>query len=253
MLLSIWSGRHLAAFQTAHATNMPTPSGWMRPIKQYLVPRVSLLAWAWDANAGNRKNTYERMNSSETHWRFASEPERLRHQRTLELIATHRKWSALPSVLEIGCASGDFTAQLSPLVKQLSACDISEHACYATRKRVPAANVFNLDILKSSEFGQYDAVIAMDLLDCIQLRWRVAKVVERLVGALKPEGILVVSSTRLAEEIRNGVLARSLGAGADYHQSVLARDPRLQELSVESFSFPQPGYPEHLIALYQRK
>jgi 2-polyprenyl-3-methyl-5-hydroxy-6-metoxy-1,4-benzoquinol methylase len=229
-----------------------TISSTVRTLKEYLIPRVSLLAWVWDANAGNRRKTYERMNGPDTHWQFASEPEVLRHKRTLELVARHRPLSELGSVLEIGCANGDFTAQLSAIASKLWACDISERACGATRERVPTANVFTLDILKSRELGQYDAVIAMDLLDCIQLRWRVNNVVKRLVAAVRPDGLLVISSTRLAPSIRGGVLARSLGAGADFHQSVLLADSKLERLEMESFVFPQPGYPEHLLSLFRK-
>lgn len=229
-----------------------TTSSRVRKLKEYLIPIVSLLAWVWDANAGNRRKTYERMNGPDTHWQFASEPEVLRHKRTLELVADHRPLGELGSVLEIGCANGDFTAQLAEVTSKLSACDISERACRATRERVPAANVFILDILESSEFGAYDAVIAMDLLDCIQLPWRVNKVVERLIEAVRPDGLLVVSSTRLAPSIAGGLLARSLGAGADYHQSVLLADSRLERLAAESFTFPQTGYPEHVISVFRK-
>jgi 2-polyprenyl-3-methyl-5-hydroxy-6-metoxy-1,4-benzoquinol methylase len=231
---------------------MSKQSGRMRALKQYLIPRVSLLAWAWDANAGDRRKTYERMNGPDTHWQFASEPEMLRHKMTLELISRHRALSELGAVLEIGCANGEFTEQLSRVVTQLSACDISERACTATHARVPAANVFPLDILKSERFGQYDVVIAMDLLDCIQLPWRVSTVIDRLVAATKPNGILVISSTRLAEAIRGGMLARLIGAGADYHYRLLLADSRLERLEAESFTFPQHGYPEHLIAAFRR-
>jgi 2-polyprenyl-3-methyl-5-hydroxy-6-metoxy-1,4-benzoquinol methylase len=205
---------------------------------------------------GDRKRRFDRAHRKV--WNYESPIERERYARVIEAVTRlsgNREWE---NVLEIGCAQGVFTNELASRSRSLTSSDISPLACERTAKR--SANNVNVrikqhDITLDEIPGHYDLVFALDLLEALHGRHRIEMVVHKLAGAVSPGGLLIVSSSRLPENMRDSWWARRLIEGGDNHFALIKAQTDLR--SVYEELYPQAGqelhdYPQHLIAIFQK-
>jgi 2-polyprenyl-3-methyl-5-hydroxy-6-metoxy-1,4-benzoquinol methylase len=190
-------------------------------------------------------------------WNFEVPLERERYARILEVIACLRGPDNWGEVLEIGCAEGLFTEQLAPRSNRLVACDISMVACERTAERCrafPQLNVGRLDLDSETISGQYDVVLAMDVLEFIHGHRRIQRVVEKLAGAVRPGGLLLVSICRLPEEWRHRWWMTLFPEGADNVLPYFRRRPDLRPVHEEEHqqAGESSGYIDHLIAMFHK-
>lgn len=193
----------------------------------------------------------------EHEWNFGVGPDKNRWQRVVALVIEHlgQHWG---EVLEIGCAEGLITAEIAVHASALVAGDISTVACERTATRLShAANVkvISLDIQKDP-LDVYDVVFAMDVLEFIHGGSRVHRTLDKLVGALRPGGLLVVSMCRYPADIHDAWWQRWVPEGADRVLPLIARNTELDQIHCEPHPAdgkPIPGYLDHFIALFRRK
>jgi SAM-dependent methyltransferase len=190
-------------------------------------------------------------------WDFQAPAERERYARVLEAVRRIRspRWG---SVLEVGCAEGIFTEQLAGRAASVTACDVSPLACVRAAERCgryPHVAIERLDLIKDPIPSSYDVIFAMDVLDFIQGRARKRAVVSKLARALRPGGILVVTMTRLASDLRSGWWARRLVEGGDMVVPLLLESFALRQAHFEEFPEPGrtiPGYCDHVLGVFEK-
>jgi len=98
-------------------------------------------------------------------WNMESDLERMRFERTNEIIA--RNFPDCDSILEIGCGEGHQTAHLQKLCRKVYGLDVSETAVERARDRVPAAEFAAGDIFAQpwgQQEGRFDLVVACEVL-----------------------------------------------------------------------------------------
>jgi 2-polyprenyl-3-methyl-5-hydroxy-6-metoxy-1,4-benzoquinol methylase len=205
---------------------------------------------------GDRKRRFDRAHRKV--WNYELSIERERYARVIDAATRqsgNREWE---NVLEIGCAQGVFSSELASRSRSLTASDISPLACDRTAMRCAKSvnvQIKQHDITLDEIPGQYDLVFALDLIEALHGRDRIEKVVHKLAGAVGAGGLLIVSSSRLPESMRDSWWARRLIEGGDNHVALIqARsDLRLvyQELYPEEGA-EIPNYPQHLIAIFQK-
>jgi len=193
-------------------------------------------------------------------WNFESPAEQERHELMLEAIARHQPEMSQAQVLELGCSDGVFTARIAQCCASVTACDISPVARKLAVQRCHRfTNVafLELDLARDTIPGQYqyDVVFAMDILEFIHGRNHLQAVVRRLANALRPGGLLAVSSCRLPAELRNAWWMRWLPEGGDAIAKLIAAEPALRMVHCEVHprdGFHIEGYIDHVIAVYRK-
>jgi SAM-dependent methyltransferase len=193
----------------------------------------------------------------EQEWNFGAGPDKDRWQRVLALVRGQlgERWG---DVLEIGCAEGLVSAEIAAHAESFVAGDISPVARERAAERLRGsahARVVPLD-LQTAALGTQDLVFAMDVLEFVHGRRRVMGTIDRLAGAVRPGGLLVVSMCRYGPDVRSAWWQRWVPEGADRVMPLIAAHPAFEQLHRE----PHPadgrsieGYLDHLIALYRRR
>lgn len=205
---------------------------------------------------GDRGRRFDR--AHDRVWDYEKPIEQERYALILNAVSAYRGRNNWGEVLEVGCAQGVFTEQLALRCRSLTASDISPLACARATRRCATmthVRVMQSDITREDIAGRFDVVFALDLLEALHGRQRIGRVVNRLVGAVRPGGLLVVSSSRLPERMRDSRWAQRMIEGADNHLAHIRThaDVRL----VHHEFYPEAGsgisgYPQHLIAIFQK-
>lgn len=117
-------------------------------------------------------------------------------QRTQSLL------SAAHEVLEVGCGTGSTALQLAPFTRRLLATDASAGMIAIAQERLTAQPIPQLNFAVAdaddAAWGQslYDAVLAFNMLHLVS---DLDHVLERLVLALRPGGLLISKTPCVAE------------------------------------------------------
>ena len=192
-------------------------------------------------------------------WDFEAPAVQERNARIFRALARHCPMPKEIHALELGCGDGVFTRELAQRCASLTACDISSVACAHAAERCaefPNVRIRKLDLENDPLPGQYDWVFAMDILEFVHGRDRLAKVVAKLAGALQPDGLLTLSVCRLPEELRNAWWTRLFPEGADVILKFMDGRSGLRMLHHELH--PEngtqiPDYIDHVIALFNKQ
>lgn len=106
------------------------------------------------------------------------------------------------NVLEIGCGTGSTAIKHAPLVKHITAVDISEKMLEIAEQRKVEAGVENIDFVQSRvdafsvDNGSMDAVMALSVLHLMESK---EDVIENVFKSLKPGGLFVTSTACLKD------------------------------------------------------
>jgi peptidoglycan/xylan/chitin deacetylase (PgdA/CDA1 family) len=129
-------------------------------------------------------------------WRYTSDYERLKYEQTLSLLPSGR----IEHALEVACAEGHFTMLLAPRVVALRSVDISRLALERARLRcqsLPNVRFDQLDLVKDDLGGNYDLIVCSEVLFYVGDRASLAEVAEKLKGALRSRGRLILAHANL--------------------------------------------------------
>jgi glycosyltransferase involved in cell wall biosynthesis/SAM-dependent methyltransferase len=139
-----------------------------------------------------RSQYWDRFFSQTDPWNYGSDYERVKYQRTLDLLPA----DCLDKVLELGCAEGVFTRHLAPQAKSLIAADIS--AIALERARTRCADCGNIDFRKLDIFtddipGGQTLILCSEILYYVEQPERLPEIIAKLRDALAPGGRLVMT------------------------------------------------------------
>lgn len=110
-------------------------------------------------------------------------------------------------VLDAGCATGDFLAAASARYT-MSGLDVSADAVDIARERNPAfADRIRAGFVEDQAFGvgSYDAIVLWDVVEHI---WDPVAACQRLVGALRPGGYLLLSTPDIGAPVARAMRSR---------------------------------------------
>ena len=106
------------------------------------------------------------------------------------------------TVLDFGCGSGILTIQLSNLVKEIHALDISSKNIEAAEQRTTGNKIENISYTQTTIFDvrykkeTFDVILAFNVLHLLE---DTPKVVRRINELLKPSGLFISETASLGE------------------------------------------------------
>ncbi len=200
-----------------------TAIGYMLEIKSTLI----------DSSERNRDAVKADFQDQLDPYGFARDLEQFRFQRALELLRMAKSDDVFPTALEVGCAEGMFTKMLSERCGKLLAVDLSPIAL--ERAKQVCSNEKNIefaewDVRCDPISGTYDLIVATGVLEYIMRPSILKDACNRLIGALKPGGYLLVGNTVTDNEVERTWIGKLLIRGTlinDY----LKKDSRLETIS----------------------
>jgi SAM-dependent methyltransferase len=142
--------------------------------------------------------------------RAADPEEQRKRNKTLATIAGAR----FRHVLEIGCGEGLLAELLTQRAERLTVLDLSERALARARKRLAGkANVRieRLDVVTEPLPGTYDLIVCSETLVYLQ-RGELDAVRDKIIGALAPEGHLLLVHSRSIHDDDSGLQDKNFGA-----------------------------------------
>jgi len=172
-----------------------------------LVIISTILKWIWLIVKGLNSN---QINKSEKFWDMISndfdkqakdEKSEKNHISTIE--NTKKYLSASDIVLDYGCATGTVAIEIADKVKKIHGIDISSKMIDAAKRKAGECKIENIDFTQSSIFderhkkGSFDVVLAFNILHLLE---DTSKVVQRINGLLKPEGLIISVTACMGEK-----------------------------------------------------
>lgn len=228
------------------------------PGARALVHQTSyLLSLLRDLREGPEAMTKRSLESRE--WDFASPASRDRNRRVLDVVGARIAPGEWGDALEVGCADGIFTAELARRCRSVAAFDVSDFARARAEERCAGfahVEIGRLDLVRDPIPGHYDLVFAMDVLDLVHGRRRLAAVLDRLLGSVRVGGLLLLTACRVPETVRRAWWSRWLPEGADNIMDFAAGRAGLHQLHREFHPAEAgsiPGYLDHVIALFEKR
>jgi 2-polyprenyl-3-methyl-5-hydroxy-6-metoxy-1,4-benzoquinol methylase len=192
------------------------------------------LAEIVQCRTGGTRAKFDRyLSNPETQWAFGHAGGDEHYQETAALLDAVRGNSRFSTALEIGCGGGAFTELLADRCERLVGADVSRlalaHAC--SRKTLQQRVTFmQLDLQTASLPGQFDLIVAMDVLYYINRPWVLRACVVKLIAALCPGGHLLVSHGKVIPSVEHGRLAARFLHGASQIDGLFASNPLLEPL-----------------------
>jgi predicted TPR repeat methyltransferase len=177
----------------------------------------ALFSVVYEGWIANRTERYDYLLAEDV-WDFEKPVTLERYRRALDAVGSRLQPGTWGEALEIGCGVGVFTEMLARRCRRVTAVDISSVGCDRTRQRCrdcSNVDVALLDLQRDPITQRYDLVFAMDVLECIHGVRRVHATAARLASAINPGGLLVITMSRLPEDMRASWWARRLIEGGD--------------------------------------
>jgi O-antigen/teichoic acid export membrane protein len=170
-----------------------------------------------------------------------------RFARACALIDRVRGDRPFPRVLELACAEGMFSPHLARRAAHLVCADASPTALARARARLagtPNVEFVALDMLNDPLPVGFDLITADGVLDYFRSRRELARIRDKLVGALKPGGYLLLGNTRQHPVIERSWWAPLLARGGKWVNLFVADHPELSIVAVDIQGF----YVYHLVS-----
>lgn len=130
------------------------------------------------------------------------------------------------SILEIGCGEGNMTARLASISGRTLATDISDMAVRRTRETTssfPNVETQRLDLLSDEPPGQFDLVVASEVLYYFE-KGQLPAVLERITSCVKNGGSVALIHARALADDDMGVELKKFAART-IHEMFIS-DPR---------------------------
>jgi len=151
---------------------------------------------------------YDRVGMPEYWDRFFETPDPWGYSSSYEVVKRGHTLSVIPTggcerALELACAEGHFTALLAERVGTLLASDISALALERAANRCHGkTNIAfqKLDLVRDPIPGQFDLIVCSEVLYYLGTIERLHAVMQRLVEALAPNGLLVMTHANLVSD-----------------------------------------------------
>lgn len=178
---------------------------------------------------------FERHFATPDPWGYETGEDHKRHLRAISMLENiqHGKFR---QALEVACAEGIFTEMLARHCASLVAADFAPTALQRARNRVPYTHVvfkpFNLRQDQIS--GTFDLIVAMDVLDYIFRPVVLKRVRDKLVGALEPDGYLLLVNTRQDKMFESEWWGRLLLRGGKNVSDFVSSHPYLRLVSADT-------------------
>jgi len=167
-------------------------------------------------------------------WGYEADPlERERFALQTAVLDKGRGAHLFESGLEIGCAEGLYTEVLAERCVSLLVLDLAPTALdrARNRRRWPEEVRFeSFDLRRDSIPGQFDLIVVAGVLEYFTKRRTFLEVREKLSAALRPNGYLLVETTRKNSVVEDAMWGKFVIRGKRIN-SFIARDPRLQSIS----------------------
>lgn len=142
--------------------------------------------------------------------RVGDPEEERKRDKTLATIAGAR----FRHVLEIGCGEGLLAALLTQRAERLTVLDVSERALKRARKRLAGrsnVHIERLDVVTEPLPGTFDLIVCSETLVYLR-RGELDAVRDKIIGALAPEGHILLVHSRSIHDDDSGLADKSFGA-----------------------------------------
>lgn len=129
-------------------------------------------------------------------WKYTNPYEQTKYEQTLGLLPS----TQIGQALELACAEGHFTAQLSPRVGSLIAADISQVALERSAKRCAGLKnirFVHLDLIKEPLPGRFELIVCSEVLYYLNGRDALQAFAQKVVEALEPGGYFLTAHANL--------------------------------------------------------
>ena len=124
-------------------------------------------------------------------WKYTNPYEQTKYDFTFSLIP-----DGINSALELACAEGHFTTQLSGKVQKLVAADISEVALERAKERCSDRTNISykqIDLVKDDISGSFDLIVCSEVLYYVGDIPTLKKVAAKIASAISQEGYLIMA------------------------------------------------------------
>jgi cyclopropane fatty-acyl-phospholipid synthase-like methyltransferase len=165
----------------------------------------------------------------------ASGYEREKMERVMATLGFEKRFA---SILEIGCGEGNMTARLASISGRTLATDISDMAVRRTRETTssfPNVETQRLDLLSDEPPGQFDLVVASEVLYYFG-KDQLPAVLERITSCVKNRGSVALIHARALADDETGVELKKFGARTIHEMFI--HDPRYSVIQDDI----QPAY-----------
>ncbi len=175
-------------------------------------------------------------------WKYETSPlEQARFAAQTELLDQARNGKSFLAGVEIGCAEGRYTEILAGRCESLLVLDVSITALARTQARMEWSQAVRFGVfdLQHDEIpGTYDLLAATGVLEYFSRRRTLRRIREKLVGALRVGGFLLIESTRMQPVIEDSWWGRLLWRGRWLNQFVASHSSLeiVRTIEIESFS-----------------
>jgi peptidoglycan/xylan/chitin deacetylase (PgdA/CDA1 family) len=145
---------------------------------------------AADGHDKDRTAFWDRHFATENRWNYASPYEQEKYERQIEILPV----GPIGRALELACAEGHFTRQLTPRVGHLTATDISAVAIERARARCgdqPNVEFGVLDFSSDTLPGEMDLIVCSEVLYYLDDLAELQRIAKKLVAALAPGGSFI--------------------------------------------------------------
>jgi cyclopropane fatty-acyl-phospholipid synthase-like methyltransferase len=150
-------------------------------------------------------------------WKYETNPlEQARFLKQTELLDAARGDRPFQFGLEIGCAEGLYTEILAERCESLLVLDLSPTALARTQSRCGWSERvrFNaFDLRNEAIPGTFDLIVVAGVLEYFSRPYTFFRVRKKLTGALRPNGYLLVETTRANPVVENAWWGRRLIRG----------------------------------------
>jgi peptidoglycan/xylan/chitin deacetylase (PgdA/CDA1 family)/SAM-dependent methyltransferase len=152
-----------------------------------------------DARPSDPRAYWEHLFSRPDPWKYDSDYERVKYQRTLAMLDGMH----IGRTLELACAEGHFTLELARLVEHVQATDISAAALGRAAERCAGqSNVefTQLDFFHEEIAGAWDLIVCSEVLYYTNDQALLTSVARKIGAALAPGGMLLSAHAHLVAD-----------------------------------------------------
>jgi len=185
----------------------------------------------WASSLGTVDRDFAERNDP---WRYETNPlEQARFLKQTELLDDVRKGQLFESGLEIGCAEGLYSEILAERCESLLVLDLSPTALARaqSRRRWSERVRFGAFDLRSEVVpGTFDLIIVAGVLEYFSRPSTLFRIREKLTAALRPNGYLLVETTRVNPIVENAWWGRRLIRGK-WISALFSEHPSLTVIS----------------------